>query len=585
MIPTLHLLAMLTVPLAPLLLAVAVLLQPRSRILHSASVLAPLPALAVGLLMPPGLGATLPWLLEGSEFGLDPVGRAFLIASAAVWLAAAAFAVGGPPAEGRGRFFVFLLLAMAGNLGLIVARDMLAFYLLFSLMSFSAYGLVVHDGSARARRAGAVYIALVVAGDMMLYAALVPAAFSAGGEVLLEATRPAIAESPHRGMVMTLTLLGFGVKAGALGLHVALPLIYRAAPAPAAAAFAGAMLHAGLLGWLRFLPLGADLPVWGDALIGLGFAGTFYGAAVGALQRDARSVLAYSSISQMGIMLAAIGAALKAPGQSGAIIAALAVYALHHAFVKGALLLGTAVAAAAPKPHRVGRALIRLGLLVPVLALPGLPATSGMLAKEYLKESVAGADQPWAAAFGDILPWTAVATTLLVARFLWIVWPLRAVPSERALSRLSLGAWVALLLAVACGVWAQPIRSPPELWTAKVLWEVTWPAVLGGAVAWAAAQAVAAGRIRRVPWIPAGDVVVPITEGTRRGIEAWSKWAYGPLPATRNRVRNAATSLLSDRRWRAPVRIGEEVLAAWPAAVLLLLAVTLVLILLAPRFS
>src|SRR5690606_8592228 len=165
-----HLLVMLMTPLAPLALGLTVLLAPSSRALQAAAVLAPLPALATSVAMPSGIGATLPWLLEGSEFGLDPIGRTFLLAASAIWLAAALFAVGAPPEHARGRFFAFFLFAMAGNLGLIVAQDMLAFYLFFSLMSFSAYGLVVHDGSRAARRAGSVYIALVVAGDMMLYA-------------------------------------------------------------------------------------------------------------------------------------------------------------------------------------------------------------------------------------------------------------------------------------------------------------------------------------------------------------------------------------------------------------------------------
>src|SRR5690606_39602884 len=134
--------------------------------------------------------ATLPWLLEGSELGLDPIGRMFLLAAAAVWLAAALYAVGSPPERARGRFFVFFLLAMSGNLGLIVAQDMLAFYLFFSLMSFSAYGLVVHDASRAARRAGSVYLAPAVAAALMLHAAPAPPPPDPGGAAVFPAERP-----------------------------------------------------------------------------------------------------------------------------------------------------------------------------------------------------------------------------------------------------------------------------------------------------------------------------------------------------------------------------------------------------------
>lgn len=594
MSPLVHLLVMLTTPLAPLALALVVLLRPESRWPRAAAVLAPVPALVTGLFMPTGIGATLPWLLEGSEFGLDDVGRLFLLGSGAIWLVSAAFALRGPPDERRGRFFAFFLLAMAGNLGLIVAFDMLAFYLFFSLMSFSAYGLVVHDGTQAARRAGLVYVVLVVAGDMMLYAALVPAALDAGGAVLFAEVRESIAVSPHRDMVIALTVAGFGVKSGALGLHVALPLIYRSAPIPAAAAFAGAMLHAGLLGWLRLLPLGSELPRWGGVLIGLGIAGVIYGAVVGVLQRDVRSVLAYSSISQMGIMLAGVGAALKAPGSATVIAVALAIYALHHAFAKGALLLGVGVAARGSR-ERIRRAAIRAGLLLPALALPGLPLTSGMPAKEQLKEAIVGVGAPWADALADLLPWTAVATTLIVARFLWIVWPVprgaAGSVSERfrgtasrpspggGISALAVGAWVAALAGTALAVWVQPIPLEPGLWRAGVLWELTWPAALGALIAAVVARALAG---RRVPWIPASDFAVPLGRWLQHAVGAWRSFASGPLPAARNRVRDESTAAFRDRRWGVSASAIERVLGDFGIAVVVLIVVTLLLVLLSP---
>src|SRR5690606_8235182 len=133
--------------------------------------------------------------------------------------------------------------------------------------SFAAYGLAVHEGGGDARRAGGWYLGLVVVGDMMLYAALVPAAIGAGGRLLLADVHETIVDAPHRDMVIALIFAGFGVKAGAIGLHVALPMLYRVTPVPAGVAFAGAMLHAGLLGWLRFLPIGSEAPGWGRALL------------------------------------------------------------------------------------------------------------------------------------------------------------------------------------------------------------------------------------------------------------------------------------------------------------------------------
>ncbi len=574
-----HLLVIAMTPLAPLALGLAVLLWPSSRRLHAAAALAALPALATSIVMPSGTGATLPWLLEGSELGLDPLARTFLFAAAAIWLAAALYAVGAPPERAQGRFFACMLFAMSGNLGLIVAHDMLSFYLFFSLMSFAAYGLVVHDGTRAARRAGAVYIGLVVAGDMMLYAALVPAALDAGGALMFGDVRASIAESPHGDTIVALTVAGFGVKSGVLGLHVALPLIYRAAPIPAAAALGGAMVHAGVLGWLRLLPLGSDVEAWGVILVALGLAGTFYAAAVGTLQRDARCVLGYSSVSQTGIMLAGTGAALAAPDAAGAIAAAVAVYALHHAFAKGSLLLGVGIAAAA-RSGTIGRGAMRIGLLLPAFALPGTPLTSGMPAKEALKEALAAADPPTARLLAELLPWTAVATTVVVARFLWLEWPSLG-RDPRAVPPVATFAWGLTLVGVALAAWLQPLVSVHGLARPDVLAELTWPVLLGAALAAAGAR-VSARRGLRVPPVPPGDLAVPLRRIACGAIDAWMHFAYGPLRAARNRVRDASTAALADRRWGEAARSIEDSLRPWNTAIVILVIVMLLLISLSP---
>jgi len=77
----------------------------------------------------------------------------------------------------------------------------------------------------------------------------------------------------------------------------------------------GAMIKAGLLGWIRFLPLGeAAIPGCGFTLISAGLGAAFFGTLVGVAQRNPKTVLAYSSISQVGFMTAGVGLALIAAG-------------------------------------------------------------------------------------------------------------------------------------------------------------------------------------------------------------------------------------------------------------------------------
>lgn len=112
-----------------------------------------------------GTTLELPWLLFGTRLGFDETARIFLFFTALLWLVASVYTVGYfKDCSSRTRFFTWFLLAMAGNLGLILAQDMVIFYTLFSLMSFASYGLVVHHRTPEAFRAGQVYIILVEIG-------------------------------------------------------------------------------------------------------------------------------------------------------------------------------------------------------------------------------------------------------------------------------------------------------------------------------------------------------------------------------------------------------------------------------------
>ena len=257
-------------------------------------------------LFAPDFSVDVPALLLGARFGLDVTGRAFLGFSALLWLLAGQYAVGylrDDPA--RQRFMLLFCLTGMGNLALPLALDAASFYLAFALMTFAAYGLVIHAGSPEALRAGRVYLIMALFGEMLLLSALWHLAHAAPGLLIADLARAAATDPTARALLVA----GFGVKAGLPVLHMWLPLAHPVAPTPASAVLSGAMIKAGLLGWLRFLPLGAvALPDLGAGLVGLGLAAAFLGVLAGLIQRDAKTVLAYSSISQMGIVTAALGA-------------------------------------------------------------------------------------------------------------------------------------------------------------------------------------------------------------------------------------------------------------------------------------
>jgi hydrogenase-4 component B len=379
---------------------------------------AALPALATAALLPVQQRVELPWLLLGTVLGLDDTGRIFLAFTSVLWLAAGIYGAGsmreGPHAA---RFRVFFLLAMAGNFWLIVGQDLVSFYLGFSLMGLASYGLVVHQGDRFALRAGKVYLVMTLLGELALFAALVLIADHAGS---LAPDRAALLGLGD--VTVGLLILGLAIKAGLVPVHVWLPLAHPAAPVPASAVLSGAMIKVALLGWLRFLPVGQEaLTDWGALLVLLGLASLFFAIPIGLIQSNPKVILAYSSVSKMGLMVLMLGLILLEPAFAAAGILALSLYAAHHALVKGGLFLGVGL-----RHYARVQWLVLGGSVVLALSLAGVPPSSGAVAKYGIKPILAGADWSWLTAAVTI---STVGTALLMARFLWVIWRTESHPA------------------------------------------------------------------------------------------------------------------------------------------------------------
>jgi hydrogenase-4 component B len=356
--------------------------------------LAPLPALVFALLGAPGT-TELPQLILGVELAAVPGGALLLGMTAAVWTVAGWHAALTLERGWRAGILVgFWCLTLAGNLGVFLAGDVVTFYVAFAAVSLAAWFLVVHDRTENAIAAGRVYITLAVIGETALLAGLLIGA-QAADSLEIGAVREALGHAPLGGLAVALLVAGFGIKAGMVPLHVWLPLAHPVAPVPGSAVLSGAIVKAGLIGMVLFLPEGTG---WGAGLVVLGLVGAFAAALWGLTQRNPKAVLAYSTVSQMGLMLMLVGA-----GQPAAF------YALHHGLAKGALFLLVGVAAAAAGP-RQRRATLLLACAV-ALSVAGLPLTGGALVKAAAKDGLA-------ATATLALTLSGVTTTLILAWFL-----------------------------------------------------------------------------------------------------------------------------------------------------------------------
>ena len=380
-------------------------------------VIAPLAVLLPVWLTANGERLELDGILLGLHLHMDATGRGFLLFSAVLWSFAGLYAALTLPRDAyAARFRFFFLSTLSGNLLSIVAADMLTFYFGFAVMGLSAYGMVVHRRSQRARRAARVYLVWTLLGEVALFAAVIGLAGD-GGSL-------SFADLPGRDIpaaVAALLIFAFGIKLALPGLHVWLPLTYMAAPIPAVAVMSGPMISTGLLGWLRFMPPGqVGLANWGEPLMILGAAGVALGTLVGVMQRHPRAVLGYSSIVKMGLITAVFGTAQANAAVATTLVSALSLFALHHLLVKGALFIGVG------ELERAGaRPWVLVGLVGLALALAGAPLSGGAAAKAALSDATVGVDGT-----PGLVLWCATAgTVLLMARFLWLVTRRRTRPA------------------------------------------------------------------------------------------------------------------------------------------------------------
>lgn len=526
-----------------------------------------LPALLTSVLAAPGAQLDLSWLLLDCRLWLDRPGAAFLLSASLVWMLSGAYARTLASSPGRGsRLAAFYLLAMAGNLGLIIAHDMITFYSMFALMSLSSYGLIVHSGEPAARRAGRIYIALMILAEVMVLTGALVAASHSGTTDL-----PWTPEGPASAVVLLLLFFGFGIKAGVPPLHFSLPLAYAAAPAPAAAVLGGAMLNAGILGWLRFLPTGQSSGS-GLTIVAAGLVAILFGIAVGALQRLPRAVLAYSSISQVGLLALAMGAGMMSRDLWPAATAAVVLYACHHGLVKAALLYGSGMAEAEPG-SRLGRGVVTLGLALAALSLAGVPPSGGWLAKAVVKPLAEGLPAGWSGAAEWSMVIGVAGTTLLMVRFVALSW---ARPST---VRAPAGVWlawvglVALALLAAFGFHAAG-ETPGLAVSPGAVWSGLWPLSLG-LVAGVLLQTV---RPLSGLNIPPGDVLWTLLALWRKGRGATRRWL---LRLGRLAMRLAETLLAPTRKLYAAVtrvRPSPDAEPRWATAAILFSLLVLVLV-------
>jgi len=326
--------------------------------------------------------------------GLDATSGLFLLITGVVYCLTSIFSAGYLErylGHYSLRAFSVMYFALFASIGaVLIARDVISFLLAWELMSITSYLLVNYEFEREENiRAGYLMLAMGEAGTLAAAVALILLAIAAGssdfraisavfhtagtagaaamGVSGLRAASAATLGPGVRWAVFLLSLFGFGVKAGLMPFNSWLPRAHPVAPANVSALLSGVILNLGIYGIVRvnldLLPVNLIGP--GLVALVVGAVSAFVGILYATTENDAKAMLAHSSIENMGIIVAGLGAgfaflAAGRPALAGIAFVAALYHLTNHSVYKALLFLGAGTVDA-----RVGtRDLDRLGGLI-----------------------------------------------------------------------------------------------------------------------------------------------------------------------------------------------------------------------------
>ncbi|HXX67398.1 MAG TPA: proton-conducting transporter membrane subunit [Polyangiaceae bacterium] len=336
------------------------------------------------------------------RIGMDPLSAFFLVPIFGLGgLAAPYGAAYLYPRRGEktlGPVWLAYAVLLASMALVVVARQAVLFLVAWEVMSLSAFVCVTFEQEDReAARGGWAYLIASHVGTAALLVLFLLYNRHAHG-FAFDAFRTASLRPPVAAVLAVLALVGFGVKAGFVPLHVWLPEAHAAAPSHVSAVMSGVLINMGLYGVLRTLWLLRLQATWvGIVLVSVGLAGAVMGIALASYQRDMKRVLAYSSIENMGLITLGVGIGYWgwASGHSEVATLGLAGALLHlynHTLMKGLMFLaaGSVLHGAGTKDlERLGgmlKPMPRTGSLMMLgsVAIAGLPPLNGFVSEWLL---------------------------------------------------------------------------------------------------------------------------------------------------------------------------------------------------------
>lgn len=341
------------------------------------------------------------------------------------------------------RFYIYLLLFMGAILGVVLSDNVMVLYGFWEMTSISSFLLIAFWYNRERSRYGALKSMLItVFGGLAMFTGFLMLSVMTGSMSVREIISQAGEITGEALFIpaMLLILLGAFTKSAQFPFHLWLPDAMEAPTPVSAYLHSATMVKAGLYLVARFSPVFAGQPLWFWLVSGVGLLTLIYGSFRALKQTDLKALLAFSTISQLGLIMSLLGlgsASAYFSGTPDAIFYTKATTAaifhlINHATFKGALFMVVGIV-----DHETGTRDIRklggLMALMPItftvaaigaFSMAGLPPFNGFLSKEMFFTGVLNAAQMnfWSAdTWGALIPvvaWVASVFTFLYSMLL-----------------------------------------------------------------------------------------------------------------------------------------------------------------------
>jgi NADH-quinone oxidoreductase subunit L len=353
-------------------------------------------------------------------FMLDGLGVFLAIIAAVIGALAVIFSINYMDGEVQlGRYYALLLLFIGAMIGLVLTGSLLLLFFFWEITAFCSYALIsFHNDDPKAVAGGIKALIVTQLGGIGLLAGALAVYGILGSYQINDFLAQARAFPPGMLRLMAFGfLIAAAAKSAQVPFHTWLPDAMEAPTPISALIHAATMVNAGVYLLARFYPAYASVPGWKEAVVVVGALSALLAALMALVATDLKRVLAYSTISQLGYMVYAVGV--------GGVFASQ-FHLLSHAVFKALLFLGAGAII-----HTIGTRdmrqmgglghqmpFVRNAFLMGALALAGLPILNGFWSKELVLEAGLEGGPRWAYEF--MLICTGL-TALYTFRMVWMV--------------------------------------------------------------------------------------------------------------------------------------------------------------------